>query len=104
MSCENQVDFPKRNQEKDFPVFSDEVMIKLLRSVKSKGDKSDVVRVVNYIKEMLDEFLKFGFDDMLHYDEEFVVSGIKNIYTRIKTYLKVVYNISEEDICCYHQN
>jgi hypothetical protein len=98
--CEDKI--PKVNEEKDFPVFSDQVMKKFLRNDSSGPSPHDsLVNVVNYIKDLMDEFLKFDIDDMLCYDEHFVMSGIKSIGTRIKTYLKCVYNIQNEEICNY---
>jgi hypothetical protein len=91
---------PKTNEEKDFPVYSDQVMKKFLRG---KVNDQKVSDVVNYIKALLDEFLEFNLDDMLCYDEYFVMSGIKSIATRIKTYLKCVYNIQNEEICNYEK-
>jgi hypothetical protein len=93
---------PKITEEKDFPVYSDQTMKKFLRgSSNGLSPRDSLANVVNYIKDLMDEFSKFDIDDMLLYDEHFVMSGIKSIGTRIKTYLKCVYNIQNEEICNY---
>jgi hypothetical protein len=97
---ENQEDdFPKTNKEKDFPVLSDPSMEKLLR-VSRNYNKPEIIRVAKYMKNMLDELIDYDFDEMLNYDSHFLSNGINSLAIRLKTYLRIVYNISSEEICC----
>jgi hypothetical protein len=97
---ENQEDdFPKTNQEKDFPVLSDSSMEKLLK-VNRNYNKPEIIRIAKYIKNMLDELTDYDFDEMLNYDTHFLSNGIKSLAARLKTYLRIVYNIPSEEICC----
>jgi hypothetical protein len=94
---------PKTNQEKDFPVLSDPSMEKLLRASRNFS-KPEIIRVAKYMKNMLNELIDYDFEEMLNYDSHFLSNGIKSLATRLKTYLRIVYNISNEEICCNYKN
>jgi hypothetical protein len=100
MLGDNIFNTPPKHQDSEFPIYSDKLMFAFLRMPNQLTPVADIVTTVNYIKSMLDEFLKFDLTERINYDTKYLTSCIKYIAKDLQLYLRVAYNIPSESIYC----